>query len=201
MVKRSCDVLMLGGNEMGEGEITVLLAAIREGKKTAEEELLGLVYDELKRIAASLLRRERSGHILQTTALVHETYLKLMPGKLELKDRGHFFAVMAQAMRRVLVDQARQQQAQKRGGEYFLVELKGFEGMKDLRSDQVLQVDQALDKLGRMSPRQRIVVEMRFFAGFTEEEIAEFLDVNSRTIKRDWMMARAWLRGEMERQS
>jgi len=183
---------------MSDGNITRLLAGLRAGKKEAESELLTIVYEELKKIAARLLRNERSGHTLQTTALVNETYVRLLGGsELDLKDRSHFFAVMAQAMRRVLVDYARAGRSQKRGGELVFVDLTGLEAKIDMRREEVLLVDQALEKLGRISPRQKTVVEMRFFAGFTEEEIAEFMQLNARTVKRDWTMARAWLRGEL----
>lgn len=184
---------------MHQDDITRLLRGLRQGSEEAASSLFDLIYHELKRIASHILRNERFDHTLQTTALVHEVYLRVIGNAdIDWKDRGHFFAVAANAMRRILVDYARTRRSEKRGGQNDIVPLTGLEAMLDQRGDQILLIDSALDELGRLAPRQKTVVEMRFFAGFTEEEIAAFLEITPRTVKRDWSAARAFLRLRME---
>jgi RNA polymerase sigma factor (TIGR02999 family) len=176
------------------GEITQLIIAMRAGSSDALERLLPLVYGELRRMAHRALRRERQGHTLSTTALVHEAYLKLVnQQRANLHDRAHFLAVAATAMRRVLVDYARQQKRLKRGGERRAVELTDAMLVAEQRADELLALDDALSKLSRLNDRLSRVVECRFFAGLTVEETAAVLQVTTRTVERDWQKARAWL--------
>jgi RNA polymerase sigma-70 factor (ECF subfamily) len=183
------------------GDITQVLRRLGAGEKAAESELIQLVYTELHRIAVAKLRRERPGHTLQPTALVNETYLKMMgKGAVNWENRAHFFGAAACAMRRILVDHARSVKAQRRGGGRGEVELTDTLALSDAGIEQILVVDQMLDKLNQISERQKAIVEMRFFAGFTEEEIAEILQLSERTIKREWTAAKAWLHGEIYRE-
>jgi RNA polymerase sigma factor (TIGR02999 family) len=182
------------------GEITQVLKRLRTGEKAAERDLIQLVYGELHRIAAGKLRRERPDHTLQPTALVNETYLKMMgKGLGNWENRAHFFGAAACAMRRILVDHARGVKAQRRGGGQDTAELTEGVAISEARIEEILVVDQVLDRLSRISERQKTIVEMRFFAGFSEEEIAEILQLSDRTVKREWATARAWLHGEMSR--
>ena len=164
------------------------------GNNAAAEELMPLVYDELHKVAARYLRKERPDHTLQPTALVNEAYLKLIDiSSVEWQDRAHFFAVSSNVMRRILVDYARAQATDKRGGALQKVELD--EAVSFQRESQVdlLALNDALDKLAELDERQSQIVEMRFFGGLTVEETAEVLKVSARTIKREWAMAKAWL--------
>jgi RNA polymerase sigma factor (TIGR02999 family) len=182
----------------GDGNITEVLRRLGDGEKSAEAELIKLVYGELHQIAAGKLRRERPGHTLQPTALVNETYLKMMgKGAVNWENRAHFFGAAACAMRRILVDHARCVKAQRRGGGHDNVELLDGLAISESGIEEILVLDQFLDRLSRISQRQKTIVEMRFFAGFTAEEIAEILKVSDRTVKREWATARAWLHGEM----
>jgi RNA polymerase sigma-70 factor (ECF subfamily) len=179
-------------------EITLLLTQLRSGKTEVESKLVDAVYPELRRIARRYLRRERSDHTLQPTALVNEAYLHLL-GQMDKdwQSRAHFFAVAAQAMRRILVDYARTRCAQKRGGEYKRVTLTEELALSDDRLEQIISIDAALKRLAEWDLRQSKIVELRFFAGLSEEEVAQVLDVTVRTVKRDWRVARAWLHGEL----
>lgn len=178
----------------GQGDITRLLQRYSNGDPGAADELLPLVYQELRTCAAGYLRRERSGHTLQATALVHEAFLRLLgAGRIDFDSRSHFFGLAAGAMRRVLVDYARQRSAQKRGGGVLMVELNENLRIPDDRMQPLMELDEALTRLGRRDPRQVQVVEMRFFGGLTEEEIARVLGISIRTVKRDWVVAKAWL--------
>jgi RNA polymerase sigma factor (TIGR02999 family) len=179
-------------------DITLLLDELRSGNSKAESQLLEAVYPELRRIARRYLLRERADHTLQPTALVNEAYLQLT-GQMQKdwKNRSHFFAVAAQVMRRVLVDYARSKNAQKRDGERQRVELSDAVAISDERLDEIIAIDAALNRLAQWDPRQSRIVELRFFAGLTEEEVAEVLDIGVRTVKRDWNVARAWLHGEL----
>jgi RNA polymerase sigma factor (TIGR02999 family) len=180
------------------GEVTKLLCEMREGSRDAESRLAVLVQGELRGIAARLLRFERPDHTLQATALVNEAYLRLLGGSTqEWQSRAHFFAVAAQVMRRILVDSARAYRAGKRSGKLKRLDLSDID--QGVRNDveQVLAVDTALTKLAAWDPRQCRIVELRFFAGLSEGEIAEVLQVSSRTVRRDWNVARAWLKGEL----
>lgn len=182
---------MKGSNNSGTGEVTRLLEAARRGEDGALDRVVPLVYDELRRMAARQLRRERAGHTLHATALVHEAYLKLASGgTVEAVDRGHFLAIAARAMRQVLVDHARRRNAEKRGGDWEQTTLSDGDKPLEFQPDELLALDRALDELDE---RQRQVVECRFFAAMEEEEIAVALGVSARTVRRDWVKARAWL--------
>jgi RNA polymerase sigma-70 factor, ECF subfamily len=182
------------------GDITRLLGELRAGARDAEARLLDAVYPELRRIAARYLRRERSGHTLQATALVNEVYLQLLgDAEIDWHNRGHFFAVAAQSMRRILVDYGRMRKAAKREGARQKVELTEGLAISDDRLEEVLAIDEALTRLAEWDPRQCRVVEMKFFGGLTEAEIAGVLGVSARTVIRDWNVARAWLHGELNR--
>ena len=177
------------------GSITELLLECRSDDRAADR-LFPIVYEELRRIAHRHVRRERTGHTLGTTALVHETYLKLVDiSRVEWRDRVHFLSMAARAMRRILVDYARQHRAERRGGG---VTPLGLDDAPDLsvetQADELIALDDALTRLGEFSPRLVQVVEHRFFAGMTEEETAAVLAVDVRTVRRDWVKARGWLR-------
>jgi len=182
------------------GEVTSLLNDLRSGKKDAEAQLFSLVYDELRRIAASFLRRERADHTLQPTALVHEAYLRLVEqSEQNWENRAHFLGIGAHLMRQILVDHARKRRADKRGGAEQPIPLDGMEiagpGIKS--PEDLISLDDALSKLEGIDPRQCRIVELRFFGGLTEEEISHLLGISVRTIKRDWSVARAWLHAEI----
>jgi RNA polymerase sigma factor (TIGR02999 family) len=172
------------------GEVTSLLGALQDGDRTALDRLLPKIYDELRGLARAQLRRHSSG-TLEATALVHEAYVKLARGGvLQAVSRTHFFAIAASAMRQVLIDRARALQAQKRGGGAAIVTLTESSASLDMRAEELLALDEALHTL---DARQRLVVECRFFAGMEETEIAEALGVSERTVRREWVKARAWL--------
>lgn len=172
------------------GDVTVLLRAAREGDRDALDRLMPLVYDELRGMARRQIGREREGHTLHATALVHEAYFKLAGGGFDAGDRAHFLSIAARAMRQVLVDHARTRDAQKRGGGWARTTLGNADVALGFVAEEMIELDRALDEL---EPRQRQVVEMRFFAGMEETEIAEVLGVTDRTVRRDWVKARAWL--------
>jgi RNA polymerase sigma-70 factor (ECF subfamily) len=175
-------------------QITELLANWSRGDPQAREALMPLVYDELRRLASSYLRQERSDHTLQPTALVHEAYLRLVDQKnVHWKDKGHFFAITAQLMRRILVDHARSHLAEKRGSGAAKVPLEDAVVMSNERPDDLLAVDESLTRLGRMDPQQARIVELRIFAGLSVEDTADLLGISPATVKRDWSMAKAWL--------
>ena len=178
--------------------VTALLARHRRGDHEAREQLVPLVYNELRRLARSKLRNERAGHTLQTTALANEAYLRLAGlEKWEWRDRAHFFGVMSGIMRRVLIDHARKRGAARRGGGAVRVPLdEGLEIAAD-RPQELIALDDALSALGALDPRQERIVELRFFTGLTVEETAEVLGISPRTVKREWAVARAWLRAEL----
>lgn len=179
------------------GEVSRLLEAASAGDADALAKIVPLVYDELRRIASAYLRRERSDHTLQTTSLVHESYLRLVgQADLSWRNRAHFRAIAANTMRRVLVDHARAKSAQKRGGGQR-VALEDDAGITSARSIDVQAVDEALTRLAGLDPQQARVVELRFFAGLSVEEAAMALGISTATVKRDWAMARAWLRREL----
>lgn len=171
------------------------------GDKAAAEDLLALVYDELRRLAAGYLRRERQGHTLDATALVHEAYLRLVDGpRVSWQGRTHFFAVSARVMRRLLIDHARERGRDKRGGGWervTLSELPTPAAARGLDRDELLSLNAALDKLARRDERQARIVELRFFAGLTTAETAAQLGVSPRTVEADWRFARAWLRRQL----
>jgi RNA polymerase sigma-70 factor, ECF subfamily len=181
-------------------DLTVLLRKMQRGDSDARARLISLVYPQLKRIAANKLRAERRDHTLQPTALVHEAFLRLAAGDVEWRDRVHFFALAAELMRHILVDAARRRRSAKRGGAVRQVELDESLLLVEERLEIILEVDQLLTRLHALDSRQAKVVEMRYFAGLTEEEIALALKISERTVKRDWNMARAWMRKELSSQ-
>jgi RNA polymerase sigma-70 factor, ECF subfamily len=178
--------------------ITHLLKEWSDGDQRALDRLTPLVYEELRQQAARYLRRERPGHTLQTTALINEAYLRLIDAKdVRWQSRAHFFAVAANLMRRVLVDHARRRDAAKRGGSQIRLTLdEGLAVAKDSEVD-LLAIDEALDRLAAIDEQQARVVELRFFSGLSVEETAAALGVSAKTVKRDWSVARAWLRREI----
>lgn len=176
------------------GEVTQLLVQIYAGNKEAEDRLIRLVYAELHRLAAHYLRGESPDHTLQPTALVHEAYLRLTcMQKIDWQSRSHFFATAAIAMRRILVDHARAQRAEKREGFREAISLEDALVVSPERSHDLVALDEALHRLAEMDPRPVKVVEMRFFGGMSEDEIAHALGISVRTVKRDWRAAKAWL--------
>src|SRR5436305_10502019 len=182
-------------------QITTLLHDWRQGNATAGERFLGLVYDELRRLAAGYLHQERRNHTLRPTALVHELYLRLFASEpMRWQNRAHVFAVAAHTLRHILVDYARAQQSAKRGGGQVKVTLTGVErGLSSKQQfDDLLVVNEALDRLNQLAPRAAQVVELRFFGGLEEKEVAEVLEVAPITIKRDWRFARAWLLTQLQ---
>ena len=184
---------------MASAELQTVLARVRQGERSALEELVTLLYPELRRRAAQYLRRERRGHTLQPTALVNEAYLRLFRAdELEWNDRAHFLAAMAQQMRRILVDYARARHAHKRPGAQVRVELQDVADLQHSQPIDLLAIDQALTRLAAADPRASRVVELRFFGGLMETETAEVLGISIATVKRDWLFARAWLLNRLE---
>ena len=180
------------------GPVTQLLRQLAVGDEDVMPRLIDLVYSELRAIAYSRMRQERSGHTLTPTALVHEAYVRLSNAEgLACENRAHFLAVAAQAMRRILVDHARAKKAACRGGNAQQVNVEDLNLPAPCSDDQVLALDDALARLAELSPRQCRVVEMRYFAGLTEEQTAEVLGVTRRTVCRDWLVARTWLQGQI----
>ena len=176
------------------GDVTRLLLAWSDGDSKALDGLLPVVYQELRQIAARYLNRERVGHVLQPTALVHEAYLKLVDqDRVRWQNRAQFFGVAAQLMRRVLVDHARMQLADKRGGGATMLPLNDAAGSLQPPSVDVIAVDRALTRLASIYPEQGRLVELRYFGGLTIEETSEVLGLSPATVKRQWTVARAWL--------
>jgi RNA polymerase sigma factor (TIGR02999 family) len=182
-------------------DATVMLAAIKAGESKAAEELLVLVYDELRRLAASKLAHEAPGQTLQPTALVHEAWLRLVGGNTpSFKDREHFFRASAEAMRRILIDRARRKQTIRHGGEFQRVDLDGFDLAAPGVDNQLLAVNEALDKFASEHPVQAELVKLRYFAGLTNDEVSEVLGISVSTAKNYWTFSRAWLLNEIEQQ-
>ncbi|HEY7095366.1 MAG TPA: sigma-70 family RNA polymerase sigma factor [Terriglobales bacterium] len=180
-------------------DVTVLLEQLAQGNQQAGDRLIPLVYDELRRIAGRYMRREKADHVLQTTALVHEAYLKLVEQRsVEWQGRTHFYAIAASLMRRILIDDARKRIRAKRGGGQSPVMLDEALVYSPGRSSELLEIDGALQRLAEIDQRQAKVVELRFFAGLSVEETAEVLGISPKTVKRDWSVARAWLHGELK---
>lgn len=181
------------------GQITQWLRRLHDGDGDALEQLMPLLYDELRQIARKQLRAERPGHTLSTTGLVNEAYLRLVDQRqLRAEDRPQFFAIAATTMRRILVDYARTRKRLKRGGGQHPVPLEEAEQfLTDAEADEVLALDAALDRLAALEPRAVQVVQCRFYSGLTLEETARVLDVSVKTVQRDWIAARAWLRKEI----
>lgn len=179
-------------------DVSAVLAEIVAGKDDATERLMPLVYDEMRRIAQRLLRHENPGHTLQPTALVNEAFLRLAgKNSIDWQGKTHFFAIGAKVMRRILVDHARGKKTQKRGGEQCRIPLSDELCVSSRNDEDVLAVEEALQKLEDLDQRQAQVVELRFFGGLTVEEVAEALGVSKRTVESDWTMVRAWLRREL----
>jgi len=187
---------------MNDGhDVTGLLRRWSEGDPQALESLMPLVYEELRRLAASYLRSERPGHTLQPTALVHEAYLRMVGQKNVLwQNRGHFFGIAAQMMRRILIDDARRRSAAKRDGGPLRVDLDVLENGEASvdRAAELLALDSALERLETLDPRQGQIVELRFYGGLTVEEAAEVIGISTATVKREFRIARAWLRRELD---
>src|SRR5690349_17216896 len=186
------------------GEITGLLHDVARGDRSAFDRLVPLVYEELRGIARGRLRLERPGHTLDTTALVHEAYFKLVgQTRVAWQNRGHFFAVASEAMRRILVDYAKQRRAAKRGSGAVLVPLDDGADqvadawLSDSQAEELIALDEALGRLGGFNPQGARIVQYRFFGGMAETEVAQVMAISERTVRRSWSVARAWLRREL----
>jgi RNA polymerase sigma factor (TIGR02999 family) len=187
-----------GTRRLGQHEVTQLLADWSQGDRTALEKLTPLVYEELRRLAHHYMEGQRPNHTLQTTALVNEAYLRLAEQrKPNFTNRSHFFAVAAKAMRQILVDYAKAQQRQKRGAGASKVDLDEAALISPEQSSAILDLNDALERLASLDPRAAHVVELRYFGGLKQEEIAEVLKISIVTIRRDWVFARAWLYREL----
>ena len=181
------------------GDVARLLKEFADRGGDALDQLFPVVYDQLRQIASRRLRDERSDHTLNTTALVHEAYLEMAGfGPMEIESRAHFFALAARAMRRVLVDYAVRHNAQKRGGSQWKIALDDVPLVAEAYSDDVLALDEALERLAAIKERHARIVEYRFFGGMSIEETAELLGISPATVKREWNMARAWLNRELK---
>jgi RNA polymerase sigma factor (TIGR02999 family) len=189
-MKESCE---------NEANVTQLLKEWSAGEARALDELMPLVYDELRRQAARFVRKERAGHTLQTTALIHEAYLKLIDQRnVEWQNRAHFFAIAATAMRRILVDYARERNREKRGGALENLPLdEALQISANEKSVDLVALDEALTRLAELDQRQARIVELRYFSGLDNDETAAVLGVSNATVRRDWSFAKAWLRQEM----
>ena len=183
-------------------EVTRLLQAWGSGDETALERLMPLVYEELHRLAHRYMAAEPSGQVLQTTALVHEVYLRLVDvDNIDWQNRAHFYGICARLMRRILIDFARSRNYQKRGGQFPHIELEETATVTAVVGSELLAVDDALKELAKLDPRKAEVVELRFFGGLTVEETAAVLKVSSETVMRDWKMAKAWLLRELSHEA
>ena len=181
-----------------EADITELLAEAQGGDRAAESRVASLVYDELHRLAARFMQGERPGQTVQATVLVHDAFIRLVGEEdRSFRNRAHFFAVAAQVMRHLLIDYARSRRAGKRGGGRLKVELDEAMVVSVQHCEEWIAVDDALTRLASRDPKLSQIVEMRFFAGLTEEEIGEALGISARTVKREWRVAKAWLHGEL----
>ena len=181
--------------------VTELIIELANGKRDAVDRLLPLIYDELKRVAANYLRRERSDHTLQPTALVNEAYMKMLDiTQVSWQNKAHFIGVAANQMRRILVDHARNHNAQKRGGEFQILTLNEEIDKSDEESTDLIALDDALNELAKMDPVKAKIVELRYFGGLSTTETAEVLGVSPITIKRHWKLTKAWLYGQLSGQ-
>ena len=181
------------------GAVTLLLTQLREGNQEAANELVPLVYGELRRMAAAYMQRERPGRTMQATELVHEAYMRLVGGESPpWQNRAHFFAIAAHTMRQVLLDYARRRHAAKRGGSNARkVDIDAELLIAGNTLDNVIAIDEVLDRLAKIDPRQSRMIELRFFGGLSVEEIAEVMGLSAVTVKREWRSAKAWLHREM----
>jgi RNA polymerase sigma factor (TIGR02999 family) len=185
-------------NEPALHEITKFLKDWSGGDSTALDKLIPLVYDELHRLAHQHIRRERAGHLLQTSALINEAYLRLVDEpNLTIENRTHFFGIAARLMRQILVDEARKRNSMKRGGDFIQVSFIEASNVAQEQAESVVALDDALKRLETIDTRQSEIVELRFFGGLSIEETAEVLKVSPGTVMRDWTFARAWLKNEM----
>jgi len=182
-----------------DGQVTVLLNAMKSGDPSAADKLFPLVYQELHRLAAGYMHRERKDHTLQPTALINEAYLRLAREDIDWQNREHFIGVAANVMRRVLVDHARAHNAAMRGGGLARVELEDNIAVSEERSGELVLLDDALTRLEALNPRQAKVVELRYFGGLSVEQVASILGVAPRSVKRDWALARVWLFKEIQK--
>jgi len=192
-VQQEHNMPVLEATPSADQGVTTILGRMGQGDRQAMDELTPLVYHELKRVARKHLYSERHDHTLQCTALVHEAYLKLADQRVLWQNRSHFFGIAAQQIRRILIDHARARQADKRGGEIPRVSLDEAIGVPESKDFDVLALNEALEELERMDPRQARVVELRFFAGLSVEETAEALGLSTATVKREWATAKLWL--------
>jgi RNA polymerase sigma-70 factor (ECF subfamily) len=191
-----------GGQSVSPHEVTRLLQAWRTGDESALEQLMPLVYDELHRLARRYMAAEQAGHPLQTTALVHEVYLRLVDANsIDWQNRAHFYAICARLMRRILIDFARTRNYQKRGAAFAHIQLEEAATVSAAVSSELLAVDEALKQLAVVDSRKSEVVELRFFGGLTVDEIAAALQVSPETVMRDWKLAKAWLLRELSHES
>jgi len=182
------------------GECTVLLGRLRDGDEDAAEQLFGMLYGELHRLACAIFRSQRSSHTLQPTALVHEAYIKMIRPEAEWQDRAHFCGVAAKAMRQILINHARDRAAIKRGGGapvHSLTVGDAVEAQGGGRELDILALNEALEALADLDERQASIAELRFFGGLTNKEVAESLGVSLRTVELDWSMAKGWLAGRL----
>lgn len=180
--------------------VTILLQQWSRGNQGVIEQLFPLVYDELRKLAGGYLRRERPDHTLQSTALVHEAFLRMVDQQaVEWQSRAHFFGIAARIIRQILVDHARARRAQKRGGDALTLPLDEALAVPERKNVDLVALDDALTALARLDERQAKVVELRFFAGLSIEETAEALRTSAATVKRDWVVAKAWLLRELDR--
>lgn len=186
-------------NENPSSDITQMLIELTDGNKEVVNDILPLVYAELKKLAGNYLRKERGNHTLQPTALVHEAYMKLIDQRqVKWQNRSHFFGIAAQVMRRILMDYARRHKAEKRGGEGENLSLEeDFIIIEKGRSAELLALDEALENLAKVDEMKAKIVELRYFGGLSVEETAEVLGVSEITVKRHWRMAKAWLYGQL----
>ena len=183
------------------GQVSALLVDLQKGDPAAASHLLPIIYGELRRLAAYYMRGEKPGQTIQPTELVHEAYLRLVgQERIEWQGRSHFFAMAATSMRRILVDRARKKMAEKHGGREEKVQLDEALVYSPGKSKDIVSLDEALNRLEKMSPRQSRVVELRFFGGLEMEEIAKIEGVSVRTVKQDWSLARAWLHRDIAKE-
>ncbi|HMU33312.1 MAG TPA: sigma-70 family RNA polymerase sigma factor [Pyrinomonadaceae bacterium] len=187
---------------MDTNGVTGILLRLSDGDRDAVNDLLPLVYEELRRLAGSYLRQERSDHTLQPTALVNEAYLKMVDiNQISWQNKAHFVAVAANQMRRILVDHARRRNAFKRGGEFHILTLNDEIDKASDETTELIELDDALTELARMDALKAQIVEMRYFGGLTMDEVAEVLGVSVITVKRHWKMTKAWLYGRLAKNS
>ena len=183
-----------------QSEITQLLLALSDGNKEIVNSLMPKVYNQLHQVAMNQLKYERAGHTLNATDLLHEAYLKMVDqSRVKWQNRAHFFAIASQAMRRILINYAHKKKAQKRGGNENFVTFVEGNVQKEAKPEELINLDEALTRLQKLSMRQSQVIEYWFFVGLTHEEIAEVLGVSLPTVRRDWRIARAWLSRELQK--